>query len=47
MPFRNASACVVMLLLATLAIASICAQDVFGIEICIVEKTMEWRTSCL
>ena len=23
------------------------AQDVPGIEICTVEKTMEWRTSCL
>lgn len=47
MPFRNASACVVMLLLATLAIAPLRAQDVPGIEICTVEKTMERRASCL
>ena len=36
-----------MLLLATLAIAPLRAQDVPGIEICTVEKTMERRTSCL
>jgi prefoldin subunit 5 len=34
-----------MLLLATLA--PVRAQDVPGIEICTVEKTMERRTSCL
>src|SRR6185369_7032390 len=47
MPFRSAGVCVVMLLLATLAIAPLRAQDVPGIEICTVEKTMERRTSCL
>jgi len=47
MPFRSAGVCVVMLLLATLAIAPVRAQDVPGIEICTVEKTMERRTSCL
>src|SRR6201997_2719395 len=30
-----------------LASAELCAQDVPGIEICTVEKTMERRTSCL
>src|SRR3954464_7334389 len=45
MPFRSAGGCV--LLLATLAIAPVRAQDVPGIEICTVEKTMERRTSCL
>ncbi len=43
MLLRSAGVCVVMLLPATLAIA----QDVPGIEICTVEKTMERRTSCL
>jgi hypothetical protein len=33
--------------LATGWIGSACAQDVPGIEICTVEKTMERRTSCL
>ena len=47
MPLRSASVGVVMLLLATLAIAPLRAQDVPGIEICTVEKTMERRTSCL
>ncbi|SFI23688.1 hypothetical protein [Bradyrhizobium sp. cf659] len=47
MPFRSVGVCVVMLLLATLAIAPLRAQDVPGIEICTVEKTMERRTSCL
>src|SRR3954471_17277656 len=36
-----------MLLLATPAVAPVRAQDVPGIEICTVEKTMERRTSCL
>ena len=35
------------LLLATLASGQALAQDVPGIEICTVEKTMERRTSCL
>lgn len=47
MLLRSAGACFVMLLLATLAIAPVRAQDVPGIEICTVEKTMERRTSCL
>jgi hypothetical protein len=47
MLFRSASICFVMLLLATLAVAQARAQDVPGIEICTVEKTMERRTSCL
>jgi prefoldin subunit 5 len=45
MQFRSVGGCVVMLLLATLA--PVRAQDVPGIEICTVEKTMERRTSCL
>jgi hypothetical protein len=36
-----------MLVLAAAGIGSACAQDVPGIEICTVEKTMERRTSCL
>lgn len=47
MLLRNAGICFAMLLLATLAHASVHAQDVPGIEICTVEKTMERRTSCL
>jgi prefoldin subunit 5 len=47
MLLRNAGVCVAMLLLATLAAAAVRAQDVPGIEICTVEKTMERRTSCL
>ncbi|WGD54380.1 hypothetical protein QA641_11005 [Bradyrhizobium sp. CB1650] len=44
---RSAAICFVTLLLATLAPAQLRAQDVPGIEICTVEKTMERRTSCL
>src|SRR4051812_47308329 len=47
MLLRSAGVCIVMLLLATQAIAPVRAQDVPGIEICTVEKTMERRTSCL
>ncbi|MBW7971989.1 hypothetical protein [Bradyrhizobium sp. BR 10289] len=47
MPLRNAAVCFAMLLLAAHAAAPACAQDVPGIEICTVEKTMERRTSCL
>lgn len=47
MLLRSAGVCVVMLLFATLAAAPVRAQDVPGIEICTVEKTMERRTSCL
>ncbi|MDE5442706.1 hypothetical protein GWG65_14850 [Bradyrhizobium sp. CSA207] len=47
MLLRNAGVCVAMLLLATLAPLPLRAQDVPGIEICTVEKTMERRTSCL
>jgi len=47
MPHRSAGVCVVMLLLAALAAPPVRAQDVPGIEICTVEKTMERRTSCL
>jgi len=44
---RSASLCFAILLPATLAPAPLRAQDVPGIEICTVEKTMERRTSCL
>lgn len=47
MLLRNAGACFAMLLLATQAALPVHAQDVPGIEICTVEKTMERRTSCL
>lgn len=47
MPFRSAGICFAMLLLAALAALPARAQDVPGIEICTVEKTMERRTSCL
>ncbi|UPT94456.1 hypothetical protein J4G48_0034930 [Bradyrhizobium barranii subsp. apii] len=47
MLLRSAGVCFAMLLLAPLAIASVRAQDVPGIEICTVEKTVERRTSCL
>ena len=46
MLLRSTGACFAMVL-ATLAIVSVRAQDVPGIEICTVEKTMERRTSCL
>ena len=47
MLLRDAGICFAILLLATLANARVHAQDVPGIEICTVEKTMERRTSCL
>ncbi|MBR0984363.1 hypothetical protein [Bradyrhizobium liaoningense] len=47
MLLRSAGICFAILLLATLANAQVHAQDVPGIEICTVEKTMERRTSCL
>ncbi|WP_439394409.1 hypothetical protein ACRQ5Q_34665 [Bradyrhizobium sp. PMVTL-01] len=47
MPLRSAGIFFPMLLLATLAVAPLRAQDVPGIEICTVEKTMERRTGCL
>ena len=47
MLLRSAGVCFAMPLLATLAIVPVRAQDVPGIEICTVEKTMERRTSCL
>ncbi|KYK47378.1 hypothetical protein A1D31_31180 [Bradyrhizobium liaoningense] len=47
MLLRNAGICFAMLLLAALAPLPLRAQDVPGIEICTVEKTMERRTSCL
>jgi hypothetical protein len=47
MLLRGAGVCFVTLLLATLAPLPLRAQDVPGIEICTVEKTMERRTSCL
>src|SRR3954454_3510709 len=47
MLLRSVGVVVVMWLLATLAMAPLRAQDVPGIEICTVEKTMEPRTSCL
>lgn len=47
MLLRSAGVCVPTLLLATLVASPVRAQDVPGIEICTVEKTMERRTSCL
>nr|GAJ33453.1 hypothetical protein BDOA9_0126490 [Bradyrhizobium sp. DOA9] len=47
MLLRNAGICFATLLLAALAPLPVLAQDVPGIEICTVEKTMERRTSCL
>jgi len=47
MPGRRFVVCFSTLLLATLPARQIRAQDVPGIEICTVEKTMERRTSCL
>lgn len=47
MLLRNAGVCFTMLLLVTLVPLPVHAQDVPGIEICTVEKTMERRTSCL
>ncbi|WP_061027196.1 hypothetical protein [Bradyrhizobium sp. CCH5-F6] len=47
MMLRNAGICFAMLLPAALAPLAVHAQDVPGIEICTVEKTMERRTSCL
>ena len=47
MLLRNAGVCFAILLLASLAHVPVHAQDVPGIEICTVEKTMERRTSCL
>ena len=47
MLLRGAGVCFVTLPLATLAPQPLRAQDVPGIEICTVEKTMERRTSCL
>ena len=47
MLLRNAGICFAMLLPAALAPLALHAQDVPGIEICTVEKTMERRTSCL
>ncbi|MCA1373815.1 MULTISPECIES: hypothetical protein [unclassified Bradyrhizobium] len=47
MLLRNAGICFAILLLAPLAPLPVLAQDVPGIEICTVEKTMERRTSCL
>ncbi len=44
---RSASLCFAILLPAMLAPLPLRAQDVPGIEICTVEKTMERRTSCL
>lgn len=47
MLLRSAGICFAMLLLAVLAMTPVRAQDVPGIEICTVEKSMERRTSCL
>ena len=47
MPRRTAAVCFAMLPLVALAQTPVRAQDVPGIEICTVEKTMERRTSCL
>ncbi len=45
MPRRIVAVCFTVLLLV--AHTQVAAQDVPGIEICTVEKTMERRTSCL
>jgi prefoldin subunit 5 len=47
MQLRSTGFCFATLLLASLAAAPLRAQDVPGIEICTVEKTMERRTGCL
>ena len=47
MLLRSAIVCFAVLLLAMQAALPVRAQDVPGIEICTVEKTMERRTSCL
>ena len=47
MNVRIANAALVSALLLACLPASVYAQDVPGIEICTVEKTMERRTSCL
>lgn len=47
MRYRSAVVCFTTPLLAALASQPGRAQDVPGIEICTVEKTMERRTSCL
>ena len=47
MNVRMAFAASMVLVLGLLDSASLHAQDVPGIEICTVEKTMERRTSCL
>src|SRR6202161_3684411 len=47
MTVRTALAAALVLAPCLLASAAVRAQDVPGIEICTVEKTMERRTSCL
>ncbi|WP_024339452.1 hypothetical protein [Bradyrhizobium japonicum] len=47
MLLRGPGICFAMLLLVTQVALPVLAQDVPGIEICTVEKTMERRTSCL
>jgi prefoldin subunit 5 len=44
---RRIAGVVSMALLAWLSMTALYAQDIPGIEICTVEKTMERRTSCL
>lgn len=44
---RTTAVCLAILSLVALAQRPVHAQDVPGIEICTVEKTMERRTSCL
>ena len=44
---RTTAVCFVICLQASLPTTQVYAQDVPGIEICTVEKTMERRTSCL
>jgi len=44
---RTAVVCFAIFLQGILSRERACAQDVPGIEICTVEKTMERRTSCL
>ena len=47
MGFKNLAAVLALLLLIAIPLEPVHAQDVPGIEICTVEKTMERRTSCL
>ena len=47
MGFKNLAAALALLFLTAIPLEPAYAQDVPGVEICTVEKTMERRTSCL